>query len=144
MSSWLSVHLLAPICFRPFDSKNPFLAPVTVNRRLNKGGSRHLMHLELDITGSKIRSVRFPLILSHTLQRLSVLVFPGMNRETTLPFSPQTTPLSSTSWDKSLAWTLTLLSLSTTLMVIHRGLERTLSLRAVTFLRVQGYVIFMP
>ncbi|XP_056905446.1 P450 (cytochrome) oxidoreductase b isoform X2 [Takifugu flavidus] len=39
----------------PFDSKNPFLAPVTVNRRLNKGGERHLMHLELDITGSKIR-----------------------------------------------------------------------------------------
>lgn len=40
---------------RPFDSKNPFLAPVTVNRRLNKAGDRHLMHLELDITGSKIR-----------------------------------------------------------------------------------------
>ncbi|XP_038554200.1 NADPH--cytochrome P450 reductase-like [Micropterus salmoides] len=39
----------------PFDSKNPFLAPVTVNRRLNKAGDRHLMHLELDITGSKIR-----------------------------------------------------------------------------------------
>uniref|UniRef100_A0A8B9L9U6 NADPH--hemoprotein reductase n=1 Tax=Astyanax mexicanus TaxID=7994 RepID=A0A8B9L9U6_ASTMX len=40
---------------RPFDSKNPFLSPVTVNRKLNKGGDRHLMHLELDITGSKIR-----------------------------------------------------------------------------------------
>ena len=40
---------------RPFDSKNPFLATVTVNRRLNKAGDRHLMHLELDITGSKIR-----------------------------------------------------------------------------------------
>uniref|UniRef100_A0AAQ5XP09 NADPH--hemoprotein reductase n=1 Tax=Amphiprion ocellaris TaxID=80972 RepID=A0AAQ5XP09_AMPOC len=39
----------------PFDAKNPFLAPVTVNRRLNKAGDRHLMHLELDITGSKIR-----------------------------------------------------------------------------------------
>ncbi|XP_037533313.1 P450 (cytochrome) oxidoreductase b [Nematolebias whitei] len=39
----------------PFDSKNPFLAPVTANRRLNKAGDRHLMHLELDITGSKIR-----------------------------------------------------------------------------------------
>ncbi|KAJ8414511.1 hypothetical protein AAFF_G00037130 [Aldrovandia affinis] len=38
----------------PFDSKNPFLAPVIANRKLNKGGSRHLMHLELDITGSKI------------------------------------------------------------------------------------------
>ncbi|XP_016088270.1 P450 (cytochrome) oxidoreductase b [Sinocyclocheilus grahami] len=40
----------------PFDSKNPFLAAVTVNRKLNKAGDRHLMHLELDITGSKIRS----------------------------------------------------------------------------------------
>ncbi|XP_051540409.1 NADPH--cytochrome P450 reductase-like isoform X3 [Myxocyprinus asiaticus] len=39
----------------PFDSKNPFLAPVTVNRKLNKEGSRHLMHLELDISDSKIR-----------------------------------------------------------------------------------------
>ncbi|KAM7413157.1 hypothetical protein PAMA_020506 [Pampus argenteus] len=39
----------------PFDSKNPFLATVTLNRKLNKGGDRHLMHLELDITGSKIR-----------------------------------------------------------------------------------------
>uniref|UniRef100_A0A672MCC7 NADPH--hemoprotein reductase n=1 Tax=Sinocyclocheilus grahami TaxID=75366 RepID=A0A672MCC7_SINGR len=38
----------------PFDSKNPFLAAVTVNRKLNKAGDRHLMHLELDITGSKI------------------------------------------------------------------------------------------
>ncbi|KAL4660537.1 NADPH-cytochrome P450 reductase isoform X1 [Arapaima gigas] len=39
----------------PFDSKNPFLARVTTNRKLNKGGSRHLMHLELDIADSKIR-----------------------------------------------------------------------------------------
>ncbi|XP_018588137.2 NADPH--cytochrome P450 reductase-like [Scleropages formosus] len=39
----------------PFDAKNPFLASVTVNLKLNKGGDRHLMHLELDITGSKIR-----------------------------------------------------------------------------------------
>ncbi|XP_030648640.1 NADPH--cytochrome P450 reductase [Chanos chanos] len=39
----------------PFDAKNPYLAPVTVNRKLNKGGDRHLMHLELDISGSKIR-----------------------------------------------------------------------------------------
>ncbi|XP_060612712.1 NADPH--cytochrome P450 reductase isoform X1 [Anolis sagrei] len=39
----------------PFDAKNPFLAPVMVNRKLNQGGERHLMHLEVDITGSKIR-----------------------------------------------------------------------------------------
>ncbi|MGH0176344.1 UNVERIFIED_CONTAM: hypothetical protein FKN15_072451 [Acipenser sinensis] len=40
---------------RPFDAKNPFLGTVTANRKLNKGGSRHLMHLELDISASKIR-----------------------------------------------------------------------------------------
>ncbi|CAJ0940531.1 unnamed protein product [Ranitomeya imitator] len=39
----------------PFDAKNPFLATVSVNRKLNQAGERHLMHLELDITGSKIR-----------------------------------------------------------------------------------------
>lgn len=51
--SHLSVALL--FIFRPYDSKNPFLATVTLNRRLNKGGDRHLMHLEVDITGSRIR-----------------------------------------------------------------------------------------
>ncbi|MGH0136114.1 UNVERIFIED_CONTAM: hypothetical protein FKN15_010896 [Acipenser sinensis] len=39
----------------PFDAKNPFLGTITANRKLNKGGSRHLMHLELDISASKIR-----------------------------------------------------------------------------------------
>ncbi|KAK6475358.1 NADPH--cytochrome P450 reductase-like isoform X1 [Huso huso] len=39
----------------PFDAKNPFMGTVTANRKLNKGGSRHLMHLELDISASKIR-----------------------------------------------------------------------------------------
>ncbi|XP_076876399.1 NADPH--cytochrome P450 reductase isoform X3 [Brachyhypopomus gauderio] len=39
----------------PFNEKNPFLAPVILNRKLNKGGNRHLMHLELDISGSEIR-----------------------------------------------------------------------------------------
>uniref|UniRef100_A0A8C7W4C1 NADPH--cytochrome P450 reductase n=1 Tax=Oncorhynchus mykiss TaxID=8022 RepID=A0A8C7W4C1_ONCMY len=32
----------------PFDAKNPFLAPVTVNRKLNKAGDRHLMLHFLD------------------------------------------------------------------------------------------------
>ncbi|NXJ11766.1 NCPR reductase, partial [Odontophorus gujanensis] len=39
----------------PFDAKNPFLAKLTENRKLNEGGERHLMHLELDISNSKIR-----------------------------------------------------------------------------------------
>lgn len=39
----------------PFDAKNPFLAQVVVNRELHKGGDRSCMHIEMDITGSKIR-----------------------------------------------------------------------------------------
>nr|XP_029527132.1 NADPH--cytochrome P450 reductase-like isoform X1 [Oncorhynchus nerka] len=39
----------------PFDAKNPYLATVAVNRQLNQAGDRHLMHLELDISGSQIR-----------------------------------------------------------------------------------------
>ncbi len=40
----------------PFDAKNPFLAPVSVNRELHREGSdRSCMHIEFDTTGSKIR-----------------------------------------------------------------------------------------
>ncbi|XP_065830614.1 NADPH--cytochrome P450 reductase-like [Oscarella lobularis] len=39
----------------PFDAKNPFMAPIVVNRELHTGGSRSCMHIELDITGSKMR-----------------------------------------------------------------------------------------
>ncbi|XP_020616329.1 NADPH--cytochrome P450 reductase-like [Orbicella faveolata] len=39
----------------PFDAKNPFLAPVLVNRELHKAGTRSCMHIEIDITGSKIK-----------------------------------------------------------------------------------------
>lgn len=39
----------------PFDAKNPFLAPIIVNRELHKGGGRSCMHIELDIEGSKMR-----------------------------------------------------------------------------------------
>ncbi|XP_070571456.1 NADPH--cytochrome P450 reductase-like isoform X2 [Ptychodera flava] len=39
----------------PYDAKNPYLAPVQVNRELHKGGDRSCMHIELDITGSRIR-----------------------------------------------------------------------------------------
>lgn len=35
--------------------KNPFLAPVRVNRELHKGGDRSCMHIELDIADSAIR-----------------------------------------------------------------------------------------
>ncbi|XP_027052043.1 NADPH--cytochrome P450 reductase-like [Pocillopora damicornis] len=39
----------------PFDAKNPFMAKVLVNRELHKAGERSCMHIELDITGSKIK-----------------------------------------------------------------------------------------
>uniref|UniRef100_A0A1B0ABZ7 NADPH--cytochrome P450 reductase n=1 Tax=Glossina pallidipes TaxID=7398 RepID=A0A1B0ABZ7_GLOPL len=39
----------------PFDAKNPFLAPILINRELHKGGNRSCMHIELDIEGSKMR-----------------------------------------------------------------------------------------
>ena len=39
----------------PFDAKNPFLAPMKVNRELHKAGDRSCMHVEFDLEGSKMR-----------------------------------------------------------------------------------------
>jgi len=39
----------------PYDAKNPYLSPVSVNRELHNGGDRSCMHIEFDISGSKIR-----------------------------------------------------------------------------------------
>ncbi|XP_078483250.1 NADPH--cytochrome P450 reductase [Ciona intestinalis] len=39
----------------PYDAKNPFLAPVQTNKELHKGGGRSCMHIEFDITGSRIK-----------------------------------------------------------------------------------------
>lgn len=39
----------------PFDSKNPFMAEIVVNRELFNGGERNCMHIELDVEGSRIR-----------------------------------------------------------------------------------------
>jgi len=39
----------------PFDSKNPFLADLITERKLNKDDDRYFMHVELDMTGSKLR-----------------------------------------------------------------------------------------
>uniref|UniRef100_A0A673MIN1 NADPH--hemoprotein reductase n=1 Tax=Sinocyclocheilus rhinocerous TaxID=307959 RepID=A0A673MIN1_9TELE len=51
----------------PFDSKNPFLATVTGNRKLNKGGNRHLMHIEFDITDSKISFILYCINNTYTI-----------------------------------------------------------------------------
>ena len=40
----------------PFDVKNPFMAPITINRNLHGPDSgRHCMHIEVSIDGSRIR-----------------------------------------------------------------------------------------
>ncbi|XP_071848148.1 NADPH--cytochrome P450 reductase-like [Apostichopus japonicus] len=39
----------------PYDARNPFLAPIQVNRELHKGGDRSCMHIEFNITDSKLR-----------------------------------------------------------------------------------------
>lgn len=39
----------------PFDAKNPFMSSLLVNRELHKGGDRSCMHIEIDITNSKLR-----------------------------------------------------------------------------------------
>jgi NADPH-ferrihemoprotein reductase len=39
----------------PFDQKNPFMAPVSVNRELHTGGDRSCKHVEFDISGSRLR-----------------------------------------------------------------------------------------
>ncbi|XP_073943952.1 cytochrome P450 reductase isoform X2 [Choristoneura fumiferana] len=39
----------------PYDAKNPFLAQIKVNRELHKGGDRSCLHVELDISESKMR-----------------------------------------------------------------------------------------
>lgn len=39
----------------PFDAKNPFMSKMTVHKELHNGGDRSCMHVELDITNSKMR-----------------------------------------------------------------------------------------
>jgi len=40
----------------PFDVKNPYMAPITVNRNLHGSGSGRVgLHIELDIAGSRVR-----------------------------------------------------------------------------------------
>uniref|UniRef100_A0A6M2DVS6 NADPH--hemoprotein reductase n=1 Tax=Xenopsylla cheopis TaxID=163159 RepID=A0A6M2DVS6_XENCH len=39
----------------PFDAKNPYLAPMILKRELHKAGDRSCMHIEFDISGSKMR-----------------------------------------------------------------------------------------
>lgn len=39
----------------PFDAKNPFMSKLTLNKELHQGGDRSCMHIELDITNSKMR-----------------------------------------------------------------------------------------
>lgn len=51
----LKLIVVLIVC-RPYDAKNPYLAPVKVNRELHGPTSeRSCMHIEFDIEGSKMR-----------------------------------------------------------------------------------------
>ena len=39
----------------PYDNKNPYMAPISVNREIHKGGDRSCMHIEIDIADCGIR-----------------------------------------------------------------------------------------
>lgn len=39
----------------PFDVKNPYIAPIKINRELHTGGDRSCLHIEFHIEGSKMR-----------------------------------------------------------------------------------------
>ncbi|XP_013195872.1 NADPH--cytochrome P450 reductase isoform X2 [Amyelois transitella] len=41
-------------CTRPFDANNPFLAQIITNKELHKGGNRSCLHVEFDISDSKM------------------------------------------------------------------------------------------
>lgn len=50
------MFLILFFLYRPYDAKNPYLAPVKVNRELHGPTSeRSCMHIEFDIEGSKMR-----------------------------------------------------------------------------------------
>lgn len=46
----------ASVC-SPYNAKNPYLAPIRVIRELHKGGERSCMHVEMDISGSRLNYV---------------------------------------------------------------------------------------
>lgn len=50
------VRLHSSVIPRPsFDGKNPYLAPIKVNRELHKAGDRSCMHVELDLEESNVQ-----------------------------------------------------------------------------------------
>ena len=58
-SSSVSKYIASEFVFScsPYNAKNPFLAPIIVIRELHKGGDRSCMHVELDISGSRLNYV---------------------------------------------------------------------------------------
>jgi len=43
------------LIFSPYDSKNPFMAPITIKKNLFKGTDRKCLHIEFDISNSRLR-----------------------------------------------------------------------------------------
>ena len=65
---------------RPYNAKNPFLAPIRVIRELHKSGERSCMHVEMDIEGSRMNYVAgdhlaiFPVNEPHLVSRIGELL----------------------------------------------------------------------
>ena len=66
--------------FRPYNSKNPFLSQVQVIRELHNGGDRSCMHVEMNISGSKLSYVAgdhvaiFPINDTQMVERIGELL----------------------------------------------------------------------
>lgn len=64
----------------PYNAKNPFMAALTTNRELHNGGDRSCMHIELDISGSKLSYIAgdhmaiFPTNDSRMVERIGELL----------------------------------------------------------------------
>lgn len=59
--------------YRPYDAKNPFLAQIVVNKELHKGGDRSCIHVELDISDSKMRYEAGKVVLNSQLIELKLM-----------------------------------------------------------------------
>ncbi|XP_026757626.2 NADPH--cytochrome P450 reductase isoform X2 [Galleria mellonella] len=69
----------------PYDAKNPFLAQIKVNKELHKGGDRSCLHVEFDISDSKMRYEAgdhvavYPINDSSLVERLGELTNSDLN-----------------------------------------------------------------
>ncbi len=79
-----------PPTHRPYNAKNPYLSTIQVIRELHHGGERSCMHVELDITGSKLNYVAgdhvalFPINNPKHVERIGELLQTDLDAVVTL------------------------------------------------------------